>query len=125
MAASPFPHLKEECNLTDAEFMDILQQLGDYLKTDKTFITNPFREMEFRNAVQLAHDLFPEARIEIHDDPLQMGAMIFSIEDYALDVTETERFSEMVAKADNFEVYPTDKGNVHFAAVFQNVLVRI
>lgn len=111
--------------MTDAEFMDLLTQLKAYLDMDKAFITNPFREMEFKNAVQLAHELFPEAKIEIHDDPIQMGAMIFSIEDYALDVTETSRFSEMIAKADNFEVYPTDKGNVRFAAVFQGVLVRI
>ena len=111
--------------MNDVEFQAILDQLKAYLAMDKTFIQNPFRVKEFENAIHLAHELFPDAKIEIHDDPLQMGAGIFSIEDYDLDVTEVSLFSSMIEKADNFEIYPTNNGNVRFAAVFNNILVRI
>lgn len=111
--------------MNDAEFLAILNQLKDYLAMHKTFILNPMRETEFKNAVALAYELFPEAKVTIEDDPLQMGAMILCIEDFDLDVSEMKLFAEMIEKADNFEVYALEKGNVKFAAVFQNVLVRI
>lgn len=111
--------------MNEAEFKAILDQLKAYLAMDKTFIKNPFRATEFEKAIMLAHELFPDAKIEIHDDPLQTGAGIFSIEDYDFDVTEVALFSTMIEKADNFEIYPTNNGNVRFAAVFNNVLVRI
>ena len=111
--------------MTDAEFNLILKKLGDYLAMEKTFVVNPFREPEFRHALYTAYELFPDAKIWIEDDPLQMGAMILKIESFDFDVTEVNLFSAMIATADNFEIYPTDNGNVRFAAVFQNVLVRI
>ncbi len=114
--------------MTDNEFFSILSDLKAYLASKKTFIENPFRVREFENAVHIARKLFPDAKIEIKDDPLQMGAMIFAIEDYDLDVsgeTEINLFAEMTAKADNFETYPTDNGSVRLAVLFQNVLVRV
>lgn len=111
--------------MNDKEFISILEQLKAYLAAEKTFIENPFRVTEFKKAIELSVALFPDARIDIKDDPLQMGAMILHIEDFDLDVTETETFSELILLADNWEAYALENGNVCLAGVFQNVLVRI
>lgn len=114
--------------MNDETFMQILKQLGNYLATEKNFVINPFRESEFKKAIELACKLFPDATIYTNDDPLQMGAMILCIEDYSLSATgETEinLFSDIIALADNFELYPLNEETVKFAAVFQNVLVRV
>lgn len=111
--------------MTDKEFMSILEQLQAYIAMRKTFIENPFRVTELKKAIDMSHALFPDAKIELKDDPLQMGAMILHIEDFDLDVTETEAFAELVTLADNLEAYALENGNVCLAAVFQNVLVRV
>lgn len=114
--------------MNDTEFMNILNQLNQYLKMEKKFVLNPMRETEFKKAIELACKLFPDAKIYTNDDPLQMGAMILCIEDYSLSAcgeTEINLFSDIIALADNFELYPLNEETVKFAAVFQNVLVRI
>ncbi|MBQ3017401.1 MAG: hypothetical protein IJD89_00495 [Clostridia bacterium] len=114
--------------MNDETFMGILKQLEKYLATEKKFIVNTFRETEFKKAIELACKLFPDAKIYTNDDPLQMGAMILCIEDYNISAageTEINLFSDIIALADNFEFYSLSNGDVKFAAVFQNVLVRI
>ena len=110
--------------MNDEEFMTILDQLKTYINSEKTFIENPFRMNEFRKAIKIAATLFPEAKIEVKDDPLQMGATILHIEDYDLDITETNTFAELIKSADNWEIYPCENGNVCLAAVFNGVYVR-
>lgn len=111
--------------MTDAKFNVTLKKLAEYLAMEKKFVVNPLREPEFKQAMYNAFELFPDSKIWIEDDPLQMGAMILCIEGLDFSVTEINLFSAMIATADNFEIYPTDNENVRFAAVFQNVLVRI
>ena len=114
--------------MNEAEFHGILDQLSEYLTANKTFIPNPFRETELKNALTTARELFPNAKIELKDDPLQMGAMILRIEDFEIGATgerEINLFSELIKHADNFEIYPIDDDNVRCAIVFQNVMVRI
>ena len=111
--------------MNDEEFMTILDQLKAYIDSEKTFIENPFRMDEFRKAIKIAATLFPEAKIEVKDDPLQMGAMLLHIEDYDLDITEINSFVDLIKLANNWEIYPCQNGNVCLAAVFNNVLVRI
>lgn len=114
--------------MNDAEFQGILNQLGQYLATDKNFIVNPVREPEFKRAVALANELFPNTNVYIKDDPLQMGAMILRMEAFDINIS-TEReiilFTELINLADNFEVYAIENGNIRLAIVFQDVLVRI
>lgn len=111
--------------MNDEEFMTILDQLKTYIDSKKTFIENPFRMAEFKKAIEYAATLFPEAKIEVKDDPLQMGAMLLHIEDYDLDITEINLFVELFKLGNNWEIYPCENGNVCLAAVFNNVLVRI
>lgn len=114
--------------MNDSEFAKILNELGKYIAMEKKFIRNPMRETEFKKAIELACNLWPDANIHINDDPLQMGAMILCVEDYSISaagVREIKTFSDIIALADNFEFYSLPDGNVKFAAVFNNVLVRI
>lgn len=113
--------------LTDVEFQAILNKLNQYLETEKNFINNPFRETEIKKAIDMATQLFPDAKIELKSDPIQMGAMILRIENFDINVTgetEIKLFSDIINLADNFEIYALENGNIRFAAVFQNVLIR-
>jgi hypothetical protein len=127
--ASPFRTSKKGgAILNDSEFVSILNQLSEYLKANKTFVKNPFRVTEIERADTIADELFPDAKREITDDPLQMGAIILYIEDFDIDVggeREINLFSELIKIADVWEIYPKDNGNVCLAAVFHNAFVRI
>lgn len=114
--------------MDDKEFEQIMQTLQEYLEKEKTFVINPFRMKEFKRAVEIANELFYDHKTEIKDDPIQMGAEIIRIE--GMDILmrgerEINLFCEMVALADNFEIYSTSENSIRFAAVFQNVLSKI
>lgn len=114
--------------MNDAEFQIILNQLSQYLAMEKNFVVNPMRKTEFERAVALACELFPDAKVYIQNDPLEMGAMILRMEAFDINISgerEIKLFSELITFADNFEVYAIEDSNIRFAAVFQNVLVRI
>lgn len=114
--------------MTDNEFHAILSSLDEYLKMEKRFVANPMRHAEFEQTVRKAREIFPEAKIEIRDDPLEMGAMILHIEDFDLDIckgNQIDSFIEILSGADNCEFYTLPNGNVCIAIVCQGVLVRI
>lgn len=114
--------------LTDEEFYGILTQLGEYLQTEKKFIDNPFRQTEIKDALVAARKLFPDAKIELHEDPLQLGALIIHMEMYDMNVsgeTEIKLFVDIIRKADNFEIYPIDEETICFALVYQKALIRV
>ena len=86
------------------------------------------RAREFYNAVDLAKHLFPNAKIEIRDDPLQTGAMSLHMEHIDMVVRgerEINLFIQLIELADNFEVYPINDEEICFAAVFQGVNKRV
>lgn len=114
--------------MNDTEFLALLDKLRKYLAANKTFVNNPFRETELKNAIDMAYKLFPGAEIALKDDPLQTGAMILTIEDFDINLSgerEIKLFSDIINLADNFEIYALDNKNIRFAAVFQNVLIRV
>lgn len=114
--------------MDDKEFECIMQELREYLKREKTFILNPLRMNDFKRAIEIANELFPDYKMEIKDDPLQMGAEIIRIEGtdiLARGEREINLFCEMVSLADNFEIYPVSENTIRFAAVFQKVLTKV
>lgn len=122
-----FSRHREEFTLTGENFNAILDKLSDYLKSEKIFVKNPVRWEQFKQAYATALALFPNAKVEVADDPLQMGAMILRLSSFDILVRgehEIAQFKALISDADNFEIY-ADKGNIRFAAVFQKVLSRI
>ena len=114
--------------MTDDEFYAILNSLGEYLQSEKRFVTNPVRHAEFEQAVRNAREIFPEAKIEIRDDPLERGAMILHIEDFDLDICKGKQidlFIDILHNAENCEFYTLPNGNTCIAIVYQGVLMRI
>lgn len=114
--------------MNNAEFMEILKELGAYLKEEKQFEVVQKRKKEFEEALLTAQTLFPDAGIEVHDDPLEMGALILSVENYNIEVSSSEGmelFSRLTQKADNFEIVAIEPENVRLAIVFQGVLKRV
>ena len=114
--------------MTDQQFQQFLGELKSYLEKPKMFVTNLERAREFYNAVNLAKQLFPDAKVDIEDDPLQTGAMSLHIEATDLVVRgkrEIYLFASMIALADNFEIYSKGKDKMHFAAMFRGVNKRV
>ena len=114
--------------MNNAEFMEILKELGAYLKEEKQFEVVQERKKEFEEALLTAKTLFPDASIEVHDDPLEMGALILSVEDYSIDVSGIEGmelFWQLIQKADNFEIVAIEPENVRLALVFQGFFRRV
>ena len=114
--------------LNDEEFVSFAEKIDEYLKANKTFVQDLNRTREVKNATEIARQLFPDAEIDIADDPLQMGALILHIKDFDIVVrgaTEIDLFKEMVSKADNFEIYSIGDERVKIAILFSRVLRRI
>lgn len=110
------------------QFEQFLTELEAYLTQPKVFITNINRAREFYTAVDIAKKVFSGVTVEIKEDPLQTGAMIIHAEmpDIVMrGAREIKSFSGMIALADNFEIYPVNKENICFAAVFQGVNKKI
>lgn len=114
--------------MNDQQFQQFLTELQKYLKQPKVFVTDFNRAREFYTAVSIAKRLFPRDRIEIHDDPLQTGAMYFEVKTFDVvmrGAREIKDFSDMIALADNFEIYAVGKEEVCFAAMFNGVNKRV
>ena len=113
--------------MNDEEFMGLMNELGDYLKVQKVFIKNPARFAEVNTARQIAKELFADSNITIEDDPLQMGAMSLCIN--CFDVTirgkdEIKLFQQLIAKADNFEIYSVGDERIKIDILFYDVLIK-
>ena len=115
-------------HLDDKEFTQLAKNLQVYLEREKTFAINPLRMEEFERGVSIARELFPDSKIEIKDDPLQMGAKIMCVDDTDILMRgerEINLFCEMISLSDNFEIYPVSENTIRFSAVFQNALTNI
>ena len=114
--------------MADHEFHDLLRQLNRYLEAPKQFLENPSRINDVRTAFTYANTLFPDARIELRDDPLQLGALILHIEMFDANISgdkEIRAFIEIIHNADNFEIYATPVHGICFSAVYQDAYIRI
>lgn len=114
--------------MSNTEFYEILAKLREYLESEKVFIKNPIRVREMNRALEIINELFPDSQKEIKDDPLQMGAVILTVDGGDIVIRgerELALFSELTSLIDNFEIYPTSRDNIHFAAVMQEVYLNI
>lgn len=119
---------KEELPLNDKQFMDLMDEFQKYLEREKVFIQNPVRYAEVKHATEIAKELFQDYDIAIKDDPIQMGALILCIEGFDIVVQgerEIKLFTELISKANNFEIYPIGDERIKFSIVFADVLKRI
>lgn len=115
--------------MTDEEnFNELMDMMREYLNASKTFIINPDRQREISYAYKLAHELLPDAAIQIVDDPLQMGALIMRMTTTDITIDSDEAYdllNEIIALTDNFEIYPISNEQLCFAAVFENAFIRL
>ena len=114
--------------MTDNEFHSILARLREYLASEKVFIQNPTRVREMERAIEIIEELFPNNFKAIKDDPLQMGAVIFHVEGGDMVIRgerELSLFAELAQLLDNFEIYPTSRDSIRFAAVMQEVYINV
>ena len=111
--------------MNDENFDTFAELLAEYLKMQKVFIQNPQRMKDVNAATETACRMFPDANVNLEDDPLQMGAIILTIEDFDLVVREPYNFIKLIGKANNFEIIRTDTEMVRIAILFANALTRI
>ena len=110
--------------MNEEEFYGFTDLLGEYLKMQKVFIKNPHRMKEVNAATEMACQLFPEAEISLKDDPLQMGAIILTINDCFIVVREMDKFIKMISKADNFDIFCNDD-EIQLSILFSNALIKV
>lgn len=114
--------------MDDKEFAGLMDELGKYLEREKVFIKNPDRFADVERATEIATLLFGDSTVTVDDDPLQMGALIVRIDGFDITVrgvTEINLFTELISKADNFEIYPVGDERICFAILFNNALTRL
>ena len=114
--------------LSNEDFMGLMDELAEYLRKEKVFIQNPVRYTEVQRAAAIAKELFKDYSISIKDDPIQMGALILCISGFDITIQGEEEialFTELISKANNFEIYPVGDDKVRFSILFANVLKRI
>lgn len=114
--------------MTDSEFMKFVEGLNAHLEREKIFMKNPSRLADVKRATEIANELFADANISIVDDGLQLGSIAIRIEGYDVVVRgarEIKLFTELVSKADNFEIYPVGDEKMKFAIMFNDALIRI
>ena len=112
----------------DEEFEGLMGELSEYLEREKVFIKNPARFADVERATEIATQLFSDSTVAVDDDPLQMGALIVRIDCFDITIRgerEIKLFTELVSKADNFEVYPVGDERVRFAILFNHALTRL
>ena len=112
----------------NSEFHSILDGLRKYLESEKVFIENPIRAREMARAMEIMTELFPNNPKRVEDDPLQMGAAILCVDGGDIVIRgerELALFAELCSLVDNFEIYPTSRDSIHFAAVMQQVYINI
>lgn len=110
--------------MNEEELVKLADILEEYLTENKVFVQNPERMSKVNAATEMACRLFPEAEINIEDDPLQMGAIILTIKDFDIVVRETEMFVEIINDADNFEIFKDNEG-IKISILFSNALILL
>ena len=98
--------------------------LNEYLNSQKMFVQNPKRIAEINAATEMACRLFPKADINLVDDPLQMGAIILTIEDCFITVREVKKFIELIGKANNFDILSNGE-DIKLSILFDDALIKI
>ena len=114
--------------MNDREFIRVANAIGKYLDEKKVFVRNPARLADVERATEIAGELFSDMKIRIKDDPLQMGALILCIEGFDVTVRgerEIKLFTELISKADNFEIYPVGDESLKFSILFNGALTRV
>lgn len=113
------------------EYETTFDALVDYIKclpkaTVKMINRSRYRLL-MRTAAQLTDILRktePEGELNIEiDDVLNIGSI--SVELDSLTVEEPLTFSDMIYKADNFEVYPLTNGKIRLDITFHGVLKNL
>lgn len=114
--------------ITDEQFMSLMRGLGEYIDSKKVFVKNPARLNDVEQAAQIAKQLFQDYEITIEDDPIQMGALCLCINGFDITIRGKEEirlFQKLIAKADNFEIYPVGDERIKFAIMFNGALTRV
>ncbi len=114
--------------MNSIEFRDLLRQMHHYLEAPKHFAENPTRIKVVQEAYSVAQSLFADAKVELHDDPLQLGALILNVRMFDMNLSGTkqiEMFTRIISTADNFEIYSTEPNGICFAAVYHNAYIRL
>lgn len=101
--------------------------LNAHLKSLKYEI-NPTRYADLKDAYEIACKLFDDMSISIEDDPLNLGAKFLCIKGFDIIVRgqdDIELFSNMIAKADNFEILALESEHIVCNIMFQDCLQKL
>lgn len=110
--------------MKDKDFVNLMNDCKKYLDAEKSFKPNPNQLVNVQRMANIAKSLFPNAKVELKDDPLQLGSIILSIKDYGLDITgeeEIRMFAELIFNAANFEIYSREQEVVSIDLIYDDI----
>ena len=114
--------------MNNKEFLDVMKKIEEHLNsTPGLFTENPERMADVKEAVDIASELFGDARISFSDDPLKVGCMALRIDFYDMVVRgsdEIESFNKLISKADNFEIGAIGDEQTRMSIMFYNALTK-
>lgn len=114
--------------MNDKNFMDFIERLERYLAANKVFTKNPERYAEVLTAANIAKELFQDETISIENDELQIGSLVLCVQGYDLTIRgerEIKLFTELISKADNFEVVPIGGDKIELAIMFDDAMTVV
>jgi hypothetical protein len=119
---------RRNLQLNDKNFMDFIERLERYLAANKVFTKNPERYAEVLTAANIAKELFQDETISIENDELQIGSLVLCVQGYDLTIRgerEIKLFTELISKADNFEVVPIGGDKIELAIMFDDAMTVV
>lgn len=109
-------------------FLGLARTIEEYRQARKNFIPNDKVLFNTKAAINVAHQLFPDATIEAKADELGMGSVFISITDYDFVIRgaeEIELFHQLIDKANNFEIHPIDNDYTKISLAFHNAFIVV
>lgn len=114
--------------MNNKDIMHFAELINKHLDAKKSFVANKQRLAEIEQASKIASKLFADAKISLKDDPLQLGSISVHIDCFDMIVRgkdEIKLFIELIERADNFETYAKDNGNIVISIMFNNAFIRV
>ena len=118
-------------NYEENNFETVLEGLMGFMRSmpkSQVKMLNPSRyKLMLRTAAQLTDLLrktVSDGELEINVDPtFNLGSITVELD--SLSVDEPLAFTDVIYKADNFEIYPLTNGKIRLDVTFQSVLKTI
>lgn len=110
---------------TEKNFNYIINEISEWINTPKVHFIIPERvallgQLCVKLQTLLDSELY-DTEVKVSPCNLQTGDAVVSFETYDFVVRDITAFMNIVKHFSNFEMYPTENGNMRFSGIFSHV----